>query len=315
MAFLPAERFIISIIMTLMLLDGCLLLAKGVEIDVAGYARLVACGLFLLGLGQFYRHVRRNERIAVTAIAAGLFVLFTIAGSIFNYLLLPLQFQFIDPTLGRFDEALGFHWPAFVTWASQYQRAGMLLHAVYATSLPQLLAILLILGFCGHIRLLHHFLITGIVGALLAIIFWFFLPSFGASAIYELPPEVTEAVPLAVGPEYNAQVVELGRNGVTYLTPRNVLGLIGFPSFHTIMAAMSACFMIRRGALAVPFLVLNTLMVPAILIQGGHHLVDMFGGLLAFGLAYMLADAALRECERTPRRQAGNEQRLLVAPD
>ncbi len=306
MVFLPAERLIISIIMTLMLLDGCLLLVKGVEIDVAGYASLVACGLFLLGLGQFYRHVRRNERVAVTAIAAGLFVLFTIAGSIFNYLLLPLQFQFIDPALGRLDEALGFHWPTFVTWASQYQRAGMLLQVVYATSLPQLLAILLILGFGGHVRLLHHFLITGVVGALLAIIFWFFWPSFGASAIYELPAGVTEAVPLAVGPDYNAQVVELGRNGVTYLTPRNVLGLIGFPSFHTVMAAMSACFMIRRGALAAPFLVMNAVMLPAILIQGGHHLVDVFGGLLAFALAYMLADAALRQLEKVQHPQLGD---------
>ncbi|MEK1896971.1 MAG: phosphatase PAP2 family protein [Rhizobium sp.] len=303
MAFLPAERLIILIIATLALLDACLLLFKGIGIDVAGYASLVACGAFLLGLGQFYRHVRRNDRIAITAIAAGLFVLFTIVGSVFNYLLLPLQFQFIDPALGRFDEALGFHWPAFVTWASQYPRAGMLLQAVYASSLPQLLAILLILGFGGHVRLLHHFLVTGVVGALLAIIFWFFLPSFGASAIYELPAGVTEAVPLAVGPDYNAQVVELGRNGVTYLTPRNVLGLIGFPSFHTVMAAMSACFMIRRGALAAPFLVLNTLMVPAILIQGGHHLVDVFGGLLAFALAVMLADAALRQLERTQRQR------------
>jgi hypothetical protein len=303
MAFLPAERLIILIIATLALLDACLLLLKGIGIDVAGYASLVACGAFLLGLGQFYRHVRRNDRIAITAIAAGLFVLFTIVGSVFNYLLLPLQFQFIDPALGRFDEALGFHWPAFVTWASQYPRAGMLLQAVYASSLPQLLAILLILGFGGHVRLLHHFLVTGVVGALLAIIFWFFLPSFGASAIYELPAGVTEAVPLAVGPDYNAQVVELGRNGVTYLTPRNVLGLIGFPSFHTVMAAMSACFMIRRGALAAPFLVLNTLMVPAILIQGGHHLVDVFGGLLAFALAVMLADAALRQLERTQRQR------------
>ena len=311
MAFLPAERFIILIIATLALLDVGLLLLKGVGIDVAGYASLVACGAFLLALGQFYRQVRRNERIAVTATAAGLFVLFTIAGSVFNYLLLPLRFQFIDPALGRFDEALGFHWPAFVTWASQYPRTGMLLRVVYASSLPQLLVILLILGFSGHMRLLHHFLMTGVVGALLAIIFWSFLPSFGASAIYQLPPEVTEAVPLAVGPDYNAKVVELGRNGVTYLTPRNVLGLIGFPSFHTVMAAMSACFMIRRGALAAPFLVLNTLMVPAVLIQGGHHLIDVFGGLLAFALAYMLANAALRQFEKVQQRQP--DDRTLTA--
>ncbi|CCM75545.1 conserved membrane hypothetical protein [Rhizobium mesoamericanum STM3625] len=311
MAFLPAERFISLIIATLALLDACLLLLKGVGIDVAGYASLVACGAFLLALGQFYRAVRRNERIAVTATAAGLFVLFTIAGSIFNYLLLPLRLSPIDPLLARFDAALGFDWPAFVTWASHFPRAGMLLQMVYATSLPQLAVILLVLGLGGRIRLLHHFLMTGVIGALTAIICWFFFPSFGPASIYALPADVTQRVPLAAGPDYGAQLVQLGRNGAAYLTPRNALGLIGFPSFHTVMAAMSASFMLRCGALGLPFLLLNVLMMPAIIIQGGHNLADVLGGLLVFGVAYAIALAALRQLER---RRANIEPKAQLGP-
>jgi len=299
MVFLPAERFIVLIIATLALLDVCLLLLKGVGIDFVGYASLIACGAFLVALGQFYRRVRHNDRIAAAATAAGLFVLFTIAGSIFNYLLLPLRFSPIDPMLARFDAALGFDWPAFVTWASQYPRAGVLLQMIYATSLPQLVAILLVLGFGGKTGLLHHFLMTGVIGALGAIICWFFFPSFGASSIYGLPPEVTQRVSLAVDPAYGAQLVELGRNGAAFLTPRNVLGLIGFPSFHTVMAAMSACFMLRCGRVGLPFLLLNVLMMPAIVIQGGHNLADVFGGFLIFGAAYAIAAVALRQLERT----------------
>ena len=305
MAFLPAERFIILIIATLALLDAGLLLLKGVGIDVVGYASLIACGAFLLLLGQFYRRFRHNDRIAATATAAGLFVLFTIAGSIFNYLLLPLRFPTIDLRLASLDAALGFDWPAFVTWASQYPRAGALLQMIYTTSLPQLIVVLLVLGFGGRTRLLHHFLLTGVLGALAAIICWFFFPSFGASSIYELPSDVTHRVPLAVGPDYGAQLVELGRNGAAYLTPRNVLGLIGFPSFHTVMAAMSACFMLRCGALGLLFLLLNVLMMPAIVIQGGHNLADVFGGLLIFCVAYILASASLRQLERTQSKHIG----------
>jgi hypothetical protein len=308
MVFLPAERFIVTIIAVLASLDVVLLSWKGVGFDVAGYAALVACGASAIAIGQFYRHVRPNEGIAATATAAGLFVLFTIVGSVFNYLLLPLLFHPVDPVLARIDEQLGFHWPSFVTWASQYPRAGMLLQAVYATSLPQLLAILFFLGFSGRIRLLHHFLLTGVIGALLAIVCWSFFPSFGASSIYRLPKDVTDAVPLAVGPDYGAQLVELGRHSATYLSPKNVLGLIGFPSFHTVMAAMSACFLLRFGLLAVPFLIVNALMVPAILIQGGHNLADVIGGLAVFAIAYRLAGAALSQCEtleaRLPRKVA-----------
>jgi hypothetical protein len=297
MVFLPAERFIVTVIAALALLDLNLIWWKDVGFDVVSYAGLVACGASAIALGQFYRHVRPNEGIAATATAAGLFVLFTIVGSVFNYLLLPLRFHPVDPVLARFDELLGFHWPSFVTWASQYPRTGMLLQAVYTTSLPQLLAILFFLGFSGRIRLLHHFLLTGVIGALLAIVCWSFFPSFGASSIYRLPKEVTDAVPLAVGPDYGAQLVELGRHGATYLSPKNVLGVIGFPSFHTVMAAMSACFLLRFGVLAVPFVVLNALMVPAILIQGGHNLADVIGGLVVFAIAYRLAGAALRQSE------------------
>jgi uncharacterized membrane protein len=63
------------------------------------------------------------------------------------------------------------------------------------------------------------------------------------------------------------------------------------------MAAMSACFLLRFGVLAVPFVVLNALMVPAILIQGGHNLADVIGGLVVFAIAYRLAGAALRQSE------------------
>ncbi len=295
MVFVPAERVIITVIAVLAALDAALLWLKDVGIDVVGYAGMVACGLGALLLGQFYRHVRKNQAIAATATAAGLFIWFTIAGSVFNYLLLPLTTEPIDGDLARFDALFGFHWPGFVEWASNYPRVGMLLQAVYATSLPQLLVIIFVLGFSGRLRMLHHFLLTGVIGALLAIICWSFFPSFGASSIYQLPKAVTDAVPLAVGPEYGAALVELGRHGAGFLSPRNVLGVIGFPSFHTVMATMSAVFMMRIRRLGLIFLALNALMMPAIVIQGGHNLADVLGGIVVFGLAYSLAGIALRQ--------------------
>jgi hypothetical protein len=77
----------------------------------------------------------------------------------------------------RFDAALGFPLADICHLGVAIStRAGMLLQAVYATSLPQLLAILFFLGFSGRIRQLHHFLMTGVIGALLAIVCWSFFP-------------------------------------------------------------------------------------------------------------------------------------------
>jgi hypothetical protein len=52
--------------------------------------------------------------------------------------------------------------------------------------------------------------------------------------------------------------------------------------------------MLRVRLLAAPFLVLNALMVPAILIQGGHNLADLLGGVVVFAVSYWLARLALR---------------------
>jgi hypothetical protein len=304
MAFLPAERLIILIIATLAFLDACLLLLKGIGIDFAGYASLVACGAFLFGLGQFYRHVRRNDRIAVTAIAAGLFVLFTIVGSIFNYLLLPSYFSQIDGTLMQLDGMLGYSWPGIVGWVARYPMVGLVLHVVYTSSLIQLLCVILVLGFSGRISRLQHFLLTGVIGALLAIMFWFFLPSIGPSAFYRLPRQVLEAMPLAVNPAYGAELGRVLRQGSTYLTPTNVLGLIAFPSFHMVMACMSVCFLMRIRFLFVPAAVLNTLMMPAILVHGGHHLVDLVGGGVTFAIAYALAGSLLEKATQARAKNA-----------
>ncbi|KRB53036.1 hypothetical protein ASE04_07370 [Rhizobium sp. Root708] len=311
---MPAERIIMTIVAALALLDGVLLWSKDVGVDVVGYAGMVGCGLGAMALGQFYRHVRRNQSIAATATAAGLFILFTIVGSIFNYLLLPLAREPIDIALARFDASFGFHWPIFVEWASHYPRIGMVLQTVYATSLPQLLVVIFVLGFSGRLRLLHHFLLTGVIGALLAIVCWSFFPSFGASSIYQLPQAVTDAVPLAVGPGYGAELVELGRHGATYLSPHNVLGVIGFPSFHTVMAAMSAFFIMRIRWLGPIFLVVNALMMPAIVIQGGHNLADVVGGLAVFAVAYRLAALALNQRERGPANAESASSTIKALP-
>lgn len=303
MAFLPAERFIILIIATLALLDAGLLLLKGVGIDVVGYASLIACGALLLLLGQFYRRFRHNDRIAATATAAGLFVLFTIAGSIFNYLLLPSHFPQIDEKLMRLDGMLGYSWPEVVGWVARYPVIGLVLHVVYTSSLIQLLVVILVLGFSGRIARQQHFLLTGVIGALLAIIFWFFLPSIGPSAFHGLPRQVLESMPLAVSPTYGAELARVLSQGSNYLTPNNALGLIAFPSFHMVMACMSVFFLTRLRFVFVPAVFLNILMMPAILVHGGHHLVDLIGGAATFAIAYTSAGYLLEKATQAQSKK------------
>jgi membrane-associated phospholipid phosphatase len=153
------------------------------------------------------------------------------------------------------------------------------------SSMPQLIAVILILGFSGRAADLHLFLLTGLVGALLTISCWAFFPSFGATAFYAVPQDLLTTMPIIVGPEYGAELKRLAAQGVSYISPKDVLGLIGFPSFHTVMSLMSVWFMARFRLAWPVFVVINALMLPAIIVQGGHHLSDVLGGAAAFAVS------------------------------
>lgn len=282
MRLFAAERFVLGFIAMLFAIDAILIAAKGIRVDYAGYLVCVLAGAGVFILGQIYRKSGRDFRIAAALTSGGLFILFTLAASVFNYMFLPVAFPAIDHVLFSVDAAFGYSWAGIVLWAATHPWIGTILFFVYATSLPQLLVIVLTLGFTGRERQLHHFLVTGVLGAFASIVFWIFFPTFGPSAYVQLPQWISQAIPLAVDNGYGQELNRLAAEGVSYLSPKNVLGLIGFPSFHIFMAAMSVWFVPRHWLAMAVILPLNLLMLPAVLVQGGHHLSDIFGGLVAF---------------------------------
>lgn len=291
--FTRYERFVLTIIAVMAIVDLALIIRSNVRVDWTGYGVPAAFGAFTIGIGLFYRFIRNNARIAETLIMSACFVLFTLAGSVLNYMLLPIRHPSVDSFFVSVDHSLGYNWPDLVAFFAQWPAVAALLRVVYFTSLPQLVIVVLLHGFAGRSKKLAHFLTTGIMGALLCIAIWAFFPTFGTSAVWQLPDEIITRAGLVVGPSYGAELIRLSKEGVHFLTPSNVMGLIGFPSFHTVMASMSVVFTWRIAWLRLPALMWNLAMVPALLLHGGHHLSDFFGGLAVFAVAYFTAGYAI----------------------
>jgi hypothetical protein len=281
----PAEKICAGIIAALFLIDAVLIPIRGVGVDWFNYALMCAIGASAIGVGQFYRKVRPEEKIALASTASGLFILFTIVGSIFNYLLLPVGNRRIDPILAKFDAVMGFSWTEAVVYVAGMPTLGSILRWIYVSSMPQLIVIVLILGFSEQRERLHRFLLTGITGALISIAIWAAFPSSGPAAFEVLPADVSGAFEMVVGSGYGAELNRLALEGPTFLSPNDTLGLIAFPSFHTVMACMAVWFMFRIPFIFPVILIMNMLMLPAILVHGGHHLADVIGGFAVFGLA------------------------------
>jgi membrane-associated phospholipid phosphatase len=68
---------------------------------------------------------------------------------------------------------------------------------------------------------------------------------------------------------------------------RKMEGLVTFPSFHTVLAIITAYAFRGFRLLALPALVLNGAVIVSTLPEGGHYLVDVLAGALiaAAGIA------------------------------
>lgn len=295
--FLPTERFVAAFVASLFALDALLIAWRAPQVDWAGYAAILAVGLGVTGLGIAYRVSGRDANIALAAVTAGLFILFTIAISFFNYMLLPVGERRIDELLIRVDALFGYSWPDFVAWMAGWPELARLLGYVYMSSLGQFVVLILVLGMSGRAGVLHRFLLTGLISVTGSILFWFVWPSSGPAAYFDLPVELVAAIGMVVGPDYGAELNRLALEGPGLVSPRDVLGLVAFPSVHTVMALMAIWFARPLPALFVPFLIVNVAMMPAILAHGGHHLVDLFAGAAMFALSVWLAGRIARRLE------------------
>jgi len=280
--FYKPELFALSVTLLAYALNAVLIVLKNIEVDFLKYGLAIGGGAVLIALGMLYRRSGRSENLSLGLVGAGIFILFTLALSMFNYLLLPLTSPLIDPILVKIDSMMGFSWPTFFTATAEYPTITTLLKLVYNSTMLQLTLLVVLLGLTGRQEALHKLLMLVVITGTLAICFWGLWPSFGTLAVHEMSPELMQRVSPTVDLEYRDSLMQIAENGPGFLTPNEVRGLIAFPSYHMVLALISVYAAASIRAIFPVFLVLNILMIPATIINGGHHLIDLIGGLAFF---------------------------------
>lgn len=302
---MPAERFILDITFAAAVIDGACLSLRGIGIDWMTFAASDLAAFGLIALGLFYRRSERSEAIAAALVCTGLFIAFSLWLATFNYLLMPVRQVPIDALLARLDAAVGYHWTDTLSLAAQHPAASRLLKFVYLSTLPQVALLIVVLGLSGRIRDLHAMCLTLSIGAIVSIVFWGLFPSVGPTwlAPHADATELALAQPIMSG----TGLYDLVTHGVRHVSPGTFTGLIAFPSFHTVLASILIWFSRRIRWLFPVMLVMNLLVLPALLVHGSHHLVDIPGGIATFAFALFLACSVMARGERrqrTPIRQS-----------
>jgi hypothetical protein len=250
--------------------------------------------LALAGIGGYVRQTKATPRLALALIGAAIFTGFTAVSSIFIFSLFPLANPLIDPHLIEADAVLGYHWPSVVAWLAQYPGFATVLGYIYHSSLVQILLTIILLSALSREVVLHRFLLVGIITLVIAVAIWWVIPSVGPSAFQSIPEADRLATGLYFNPAYGQFLLNLVEVGPRQISPEVITGVVAFPSYHMIMALMVVWFL--RGTFAfLPLAGVNTLMIPATLTHGGHHLVDLIAGLAVFALSVWIASRMIRQ--------------------
>ena len=275
------EKWLLGLVVALSIC--CLINAKlmGQAVDWPAFLPAIGASFALVLMGVYVRATRPMQRMALGAIGFGIFASFSSCIAIFIYTLFPLVHPLIDQNLIGYDAAVGFSWVGFVEFIAGYPAMGIILRYVYLSILPQVVCVIILLSFLNKAEHLHRFLATGIVCMIVTVGFWWLYPSVGPAAFGMVSPDVQAKISLIANGAYGAEMRQLATEGIDIITPLRITGVIAFPSFHIVMACMVVWF--TRGTWAfLPLVLVNAFMIPATLVHGGHHLIDLLGGLITF---------------------------------
>lgn len=241
--------------------------------------------VFLLSIPAIYLYAggMREQSDAALALswAAMLAVIMPAAGPAFGEAPFPLR----DADLTRFGRALHMHVPEIVAWTASHTWA-LLSSALAYESLPWLL---LAAAFLPPVfwqrRAAHRFVLSNLIAFLIGLPVFAVMPAIGPWVGYGFRANAIQV--------YCANSILAFRAG----RPTTFVGIVTFPSYHTIWAVLAAAALWPFRRLRIPAALLAGLIVISTITTGWHYVADVLAGLVIAGVALVLADRYVRTSE------------------
>src|SRR5262249_20056585 len=125
---------------------------------------------------------------------AAYLIAYTLAAAILSYVGTSLGLPLLDAHLARADAALGFDWLATLQFVDAHPTLGRLLRLSYDSSMPQVVAALIILPAARQFTRLADFLTLFTVTSLVTLLLSSLLPAAGAYVHYDPPAALRDVV-------------------------------------------------------------------------------------------------------------------------
>jgi membrane-associated phospholipid phosphatase len=190
---------------------------------------------------------------------------------------------------------MGFDWYSLIHWVDAHRIVAMPLGFAYASLIPQVIVLIVALGFGNHLKELRNFMLAAMICGTATVLLSPLFPALNQFAYRHIAPAAFPNLNVASGYTElrNFQALRSGTIGSLQL--RDLQGIIAFPSYHAGLAAITLWgFMnskIRWVGWPGAALALATILSTPI--DGGHYLVDVIGGLCVGACSLAVAKKAI----------------------
>ncbi len=221
------------------------------------------------------------------------FILVTKALGLFSVLGATLNWPLVDATIARMDEALGINHPAILRYLADTPSVANVLDRFYNHSREGVIIVGFVLAFTQRRERLYNYVSIYVLALFVTVGVSPFIPSMGTYTHYAIPVDVIARLPMGSGTFY-LETFHMLRNGTfDYVGPHDINGIVGFPSFHCVIALLIAYglhpfrFMRWFGYVMCAGTIVAT--VP----MGGHFAMDVLAGGLLFVASWKLTTSGL----------------------
>jgi PAP2 superfamily len=257
---------------------------------------LKVCGLFLAvgivaGLAA-WSESRENARRKWRRLRSGCFL------AIWSFLLAAVlrltpfalarsTFPLCDVTLAKLDSFLGVSVPAVVTWCRVHSFWWGWSVRVYGTLVPFVFAAIIVPALSGKVRVSQRLLLSTLFSSILAFALFTCFPAIGPWAGNRFTPALNQDF-------YVRELMALRGPGLFEANPAYTCGQITFPSFHVVLAILSASAFWPFRWLHFPASILAVCICVSTVTVGWHYAVDGVAGAAVALTAIAAADWILR---------------------